>query len=367
MKFNIAIIGCGRVAWHHCQNILKISNLDVVAVCDLNKDLSRNFGDRLKCLSYTNYHIMLKENPSIDIVSICTPSGMHFEHARDILVNYQKNLVIEKPICLKVSQVKTLYKLANKYKKKIFPVFQNRFNKAVQKIKSDIYTGTLGHPRMISIRLKWCRPQKYYDLSPWRGTFSHDGGAMTNQGIHHLDLLRYLGGEVNKVICITKTLGANIEVEDTSCAVVEFVNGAIGTIEITTAVRPTDDEAVVSLVCEKGIAEIGGIAVNILTKYSPSDKMKIKHSDDFNDLDDRGKVYGRGHHEFYKQVKKSLMHQKEFIISPGDCLKTIKLLNSLYISSETKKFQKVNTSGDYKKLGRSNIKISNLYRTKSYK
>ena len=104
-------------------------------------------------------------------------------------------------------------------------------------------------------------------MSPWRGTYSHDGGALTNQGIHHVDLLRYLFGEVSYVNCQMKTLGSKIEVEDTVVATFGFKNGAVGTLEITTAARPIDYEASVSILGSKGMAQIGGIAVNKLEVF----------------------------------------------------------------------------------------------------
>ena len=100
--------------------------------------------------------------------------------------------------------------------------------------------------------MRWCRPQRYYDLSDWRGTYSHDGGALTNQGIHHIDLLRYLFGEVKTVNCKMKTFGAKIEVEDSAVANLEFQNNSIGTLEVTTAARPKDYEASISIIGSKG-------------------------------------------------------------------------------------------------------------------
>ena len=122
----------------------------------------------------------------------------------------------------------------------IFPVFQNRYNKAVRRVKQAIAAGELGDIRIVSVRVRWCRPQRYYDMAPWRGTFSHDGGALTNQSIHHVDLIRYLGGEVARVNATMRTLGADIEVEDTVTATIQFDGAAIGTVEATTAARPDD-------------------------------------------------------------------------------------------------------------------------------
>src|SRR3990167_6033687 len=147
---------------------------------------------------------------------------------------------------------------------KMFPVFQNRYNKAVRRAKQALDNDELGDIRIVAARVRWCRPQRYYDMAPWRGTFSHDGGALTNQGIHHVDLLRHLGGEVARVNATMRTLGAAIEVEDTVVATLIYGNGAVGNLEVTTAARPDDFEASLSIVGSKGLAQIGGIGVNEL-------------------------------------------------------------------------------------------------------
>ena len=122
--------------------------------------------------------------------------------------------------------------------------------------------------RIVNVRVRWCRPDRYYNLAAWRGTFSQDGGALTNQGIHHVDLIRYLFGEVDSVSATMKTLGSKIEVEDSVVATFNLKNGAIGSLEITTAARPIDYEASISVLCSKGMSQIGGLAVNELQVFS---------------------------------------------------------------------------------------------------
>ena len=153
---------------------------------------------------------MLIRHKEINLVIIATPSGMHYEHSKDIIKDFKKNLIIEKPLTLKIKQAKTLFTLAKKNKVKIFPVFQNRYNLAVKRVKKSLKYNEIGELRVVNVRVRWCRKQRYYNLSPWRGTYSHDGGALTNQGIHHIDLLRYLIGEVEYVNCQMKTLAPRL-------------------------------------------------------------------------------------------------------------------------------------------------------------
>ena len=301
----------------------------------------------------------------IDLVVLMTPSGMHYEHAKKIISKYKKNIIIEKPICLKTSQVIELYKLANKNKVKIFPVFQNRYNKAVEFLKKKKTINALGKIRIISVQVRWCRPQRYYDLADWRGTFSHDGGALTNQGIHHIDLLRYLGGQIESVNCTMKTLGVtNVEVEDTAVATFKYKDNSVGTLEVTTSARPDDFEASISIVGSNGLAQIGGIAVNMLEIFTLNPSECNEYSDDFTDLPDRGKVYGRGHMSMYKDIADHINGKNSYPISEKECLETIRLLHSCYASDELNEWVNINENIHSTRLGKENNLLSEEYRTK---
>ncbi len=355
-KFNIAIIGAGRIAEHHLKAIQKIKNFRLTAICDLNYNKAISFSKKYNVPYYLDYNKMLKKLENIKIVAIMTPSGCHYEQCKDIITKYKKHIIVEKPTFLRPSHVNEIYDLADKYKVKIFPVFQNRFNKSIKKIKNEIIKKKIGKINIVNIRVRWCRPQRYYDLAPWRGTYSHDGGALTNQGIHHIDLLRYLVGEVKEVSSNLLTLGSKIEVEDTGLALFKFLNGAVGSLEITTAARPIDFEASISILGSKGTVQIGGLAVNQIILYTPNPKICNKFSEKIPD------AYGFGHYELYNQIYKSISKNKKFIISRQDCFKTILLLNAFYVSHEKRKSITINNKVESKKLGKKNEKIAKIYR-----
>jgi UDP-N-acetyl-2-amino-2-deoxyglucuronate dehydrogenase len=354
----VGIIGCGRVSGHHCRSIVDTEGSELVAVCDLIPERADVYHQQFGAMAYDNYHQMLLENPRINTVAIITPSGMHYEHALDIVSRYRKNIIVEKPTFLKPSQVKALYATAATAGVNVFPVFQNRHNVAVRRVRLGLSQGELGQIRVVSVRVRWCRPQRYYDLAPWRGTFAMDGGALTNQGIHHIDLLRVLGGEVARVCSTHRTLGAEIEVEDTATAALVFRNGAIGVLEVTTAARPSDYEASISLVCENGLAQIGGIAVNELQVYTPDPDACARSSEDFS-----GNVYGHGHVKLYEEIVAFLDGGQPFSVSYEDALSTIQLLNSFYVSDERQSWVDVASAGDSARLGVVDEKLANLYRT----
>jgi UDP-N-acetyl-2-amino-2-deoxyglucuronate dehydrogenase len=354
----IGIIGCGRVAGHHCRSIVQTVGAELVAVCDLIPEKVNLYRDQFGAKAYCSYHQMLIENPQIDTVAIITPSGMHYEHALDIISRYQRNIIVEKPTFMRPSQVTEVYTRAAASGVQIFAVFQNRHNLAVKRVLSGLAQGELGRVRSVAVRVRWCRPQRYYDLAAWRGTFSMDGGCLTNQGIHHIDLLRLTGGEVSSVCGVNKTLGASIEVEDTAVAAIAFESGAIGTLEITTAARPIDYEASLSLVCENGLAQIGGIAVNELQVYTPDPASCTKNTEDFS-----GNVYGNGHVKIYEQITASLTNGLPFPVTYEDTVATIQLLNSFYVADETQSWVNVATAGDSRRLGRLDNELANMYRT----
>ena len=354
----VAIIGCGRVSGHHCRSIAQTEGVELTAVCDLIPEKAKAYQEQFGEKAYENYHRMLLENPQINTVAIITPSGMHYEHALDIISRYRKNVIVEKPTFMKPSQVKEAYARASAAGVQIFAVFQNRQNLAVKRVLEGLAHGELGQLRSIAVRVRWCRPQRYYDLAPWRGTFSMDGGCLTNQGIHHIDLLKLMGGDVSRVCSVQKTLGADIEVEDTATAAIEFDNGAIGALEITTAARPIDYEASLSLVCENGLAQIGGIAVNELQTYTPDPAACAGNSEDFS-----GNVYGHGHVRLYEEILAFFAEGKPFPVTYEDTLSTIQLLNSFYLSDETRSWVNVAAAGDSVRLGRLDNELADIYRT----
>jgi len=360
---NVAIIGCGRVAGHHCTSIAHTDGVSLAAVCDLIAEKASGYGQEFGVPAYTNYHEMLARHPEADIVAVVTPSGMHFEHGAEIIERYRRHVIVEKPTFMRPEQLHEAYDLAARAGVLVFPVFQNRYNKAVRRAKAALDSGELGDVRIVAVRVRWCRPQRYYDLAPWRGTFSHDGGALTNQSIHHVDLLRYLGGEVARVNATMRTMGADIEVEDTAVATLEYASGAVGVVEATTAARPDDFEASISIVGSKGLAQIGGIAVNELQVFTPDPDACAANSEDFVGIKGHGAVYGYGHGDMYRDIVAHFRDGVPYPVSRDDCLGTIRLLHAFYRADEEGNWVAADTDAASVRLGRPNDAISDLYRT----
>ncbi|WP_100747203.1 Gfo/Idh/MocA family protein, partial [Leptospira ellisii] len=285
--------------------------------------------------AYADMHSMMK-NEKIDVVSILTPSGLHAEHVIQ-LAKYGKDIVVEKPMALTLEDADAMIQACDENGSKLFVVKQNRFNVPVLKLREALEAKRFGRLVMGTIRVRWCRTQDYYNQDPWRGTWELDGGVLTNQASHHIDLLEWMMGDVESVFAKGNTSLVNIETEDTAVATVKFTNGALGIIEATTAARPTDLEGSISILGEQGTVVIGGFAVNKIQTWKFS-----KETDEDLEIMDRysvnpPNVYGYGHQAYYEHVVDCIINQKSALVDGLKGRKSLELITALYESIETGK------------------------------
>ena len=236
-KFGFGIVGCGMVSDLHATVIAGISDAALVGVFDKNIERANDFAKKNEVKRvYASYEDMLADK-EIDIVCICTPSGLH---APLIIQAAEsgKHFIVEKPMAITEAQLSSVIEAVEKYKVKGEVISQYRFSHAVQSIKQAVDEGKLGKIILGDIYMKYNRTPEYYKSS-WRGTLAMDGGgALMNQGIHGIDLLQYIMGPVKSVMGCCRTMVHDIEVEDTACLTLEYENGAIGTVQGTTSVNP---------------------------------------------------------------------------------------------------------------------------------
>jgi predicted dehydrogenase len=238
-KFGFGVIGCGVVSRFHLEAIRDIENAKLIAVCDISEDAARNTAHQYGCINwYTDYRELLGRD-DIDIVCICTPSGLR----RDIAIlaaRMGKHIIVEKPIEVSLERIDDMLRECEKNGVVIAGIFSMRYNEHYRLLKEAISEGRFGRLSMGDAYIKWYRSQEYYDSGKWRGTRLLDGGgALMNQSIHFIDLLQWMMGPVKEVFGVSGTLAhQGIEVEDTAAAIVKYENGAIGVIEGTTAAYP---------------------------------------------------------------------------------------------------------------------------------
>jgi len=236
-KVNFGIIGCGLISNNHADAINLIENANLVACTDVNEKSLKTFSEKYNIKAYDDVEKMLQDD-DIDVVSICTPSGLHARFAV-LAAKYKKHIVVEKPMALTVEQCDEIINASKENNIKVEVICQNRFKDTFRTVKKVIEDGYLGKIVSADIYMKYYRSKEYYESSNWKGTWKMDGGgALMNQGIHGVDIMLYMLGDVKSVFGHAKTLARDIEVEDTASAVVEYENGALGVIQGTTSVSP---------------------------------------------------------------------------------------------------------------------------------
>jgi UDP-N-acetyl-2-amino-2-deoxyglucuronate dehydrogenase len=237
-QFGFGIIGAGTISDIHALAIEAIPNAKLHGVFSLTKNKSQAFAYKHNCASYNMLEEMLLV-PEIDIVCICTPSGVHLDPTIKC-IEAGKHCVIEKPLEVTLEKCDSIIEAAGKAGVKTAVIFPSRFYEAAQQVKKAIDEQRFGKLVLGGAYVKWSRSEAYYQSAAWRGTWNLDGGgALMNQGIHSVDLLQWYMGDVVSVQSVTANVKhKTIEVEDTVVSTLQFANGALGTIECSTAVFP---------------------------------------------------------------------------------------------------------------------------------
>ena len=238
MPLGFGIIGCGMIAQFHARAIQEISGIRLVGCCSRNPDTAQRFADEWSVTPYQTLAELLQD-PKLDVVCICSPSGAHAEPAI-AAARAGKHVVVEKPLEINMKRCDRIIKACEVNGVVLSVIFPSRFHSASQLVKQAIDSGKFGRLTLGDAFVKWYRTQEYYDSGNWRGTWDLDGGgALMNQAIHNVDLLTWLMGPVAEISANTATLGhKRIEVEDVATASLRFANGALGTIVATTAAWP---------------------------------------------------------------------------------------------------------------------------------
>jgi UDP-N-acetyl-2-amino-2-deoxyglucuronate dehydrogenase len=239
-KIRFGIVGCGVIAPFHARGVTNAPDAELVAVCDIIQPradkLSADFGG---AAVYTDYREMLAAG-GVDAVCVCVPSGLHGQVTIDA-AKAGKHVMCEKPIEITLDKIDAMVAACEQAKVKLGVIFQRRTSPVWHKIKKTIDDGKLGKMVLGDAYLKYYRSQEYYDSGDWRGTWELDGGgALMNQGVHMIDLLRWIMGPIDTVYAKADHLVRNIEVEDTACAVMQYASGAFGVLEGTTSVVKMD-------------------------------------------------------------------------------------------------------------------------------
>lgn len=334
---NFALVGCGRIAKRHSELLgnSQVAHARLAAVCDIVDTKAMRIGGQFGVPWFNDYHVMMKTVP-VDVVVVLTESGNHAKQVKE-LSRYGKHIMVEKPMALTLDDADAMIRACDLAGIKLFVVKQNRFNVPVIKLREALEAGRFGKLVLGTIRVRWCRDQAYYDQDAWRGTWALDGGVLTNQASHHVDLLEWMMGEVDSVYAMSTTALAKVETEDTAVVTLRFRNGALGVIEATTATRPKDLEGSISVLGEGGSVEIGGFAVNRMKVWSfvkpIADDAEVLERFSVNPPN----VYGFGHQAYYEHVVDCIVNGKQHLVDGLEGRKSLELISAIYESIETKR------------------------------
>lgn len=332
-KIKLGIIGCGRIFDKHLKALNSKKNklnIDLVSVCDTDKN-KLNKVNNIKIKKYNNFKDFFDNSSNLDLVTICTPSGLHYEHCLQA-ANKNLNVLVEKPITLIFKQSKRLSDIFNKKKLKLFVVKQNRFNKTLIVLKEIIKKKLLGKIYLANFNVFWHRPQKYFDQDKWKGSKILDGGTIYNQASHHIDIINWLFGKTKKVSCILSTLGRKIQTEDTAIINLETVNGPLISTNVTILSYKKNYECYLNIIAEKGNIKIGGPALNQFNYFDVDNLIKIKKI--FNKFNYKfNKIYNYGHEDVYRALTLDLKRGVNTCPTVNDTIETIKLIESCHKSS----------------------------------
>jgi len=328
----IALVGCGRIAKNHLEAIRASEDLELVGVCDIVAEraeaAAREYGTR----GYASYEALLGESGA-DVVSICTPSGLHPRHGIQA-AQAGKHVISEKPMATRLEDADALVAACDEAGVHLFVVKQNRLNPSIQLLKRAVDRERFGRIYMANTTVRWSRPQDYYDQARWRGTWEFDGGAFMNQASHYVDMIQWLVGPVESVVAKTATLARRIETEDSGAAVLRFRSGALGVIEVTMLTYPKNLEGSITILGETGTVKIGGTAVNRVehwqfAEYDDDDKLVEAASTN------PPNVYGFGHEVYYRNVLAVLRGEAAPETDGREGRKSLELLLGIYESART--------------------------------
>ncbi|GEC91582.1 Gfo/Idh/MocA family protein [Brevibacillus brevis] len=337
---HFAIVGCGHISKKHIEAIENVENAKLVTVCDTSVERLQETCEKYQVNGYKDLGEMLDNQPEIDVVCICVPSGLHAKLAIQA-ANAKKHLIVEKPIALTIQDAETIVQACKDNGVKLSVVHPNRFRPAIMALKKAMTTGQFGKISHANATLRWNRNQAYYDQAAWRGTKEMDGGVLMNQAIHNLDLLLWLMGPVEEVQGYSATRLRNIEAEDVAAATVRFQNGALGIIEAAATIFPKNFEESLSIFGESGTAVVSGTTANWI-KHWEFESLPKQHAEALIQEVEHDPYGTPGQEEIIRDMVDAIRSDRDPVVSGVDGLEALKLVLAIYKSAELGKPVKLN-------------------------
>jgi len=317
------------------ESIARIDGAEIVACCDKIEARAKQAAQKFNIVNfYSDYNKMLQQEKA-DAVIICTHSGLHAKMGIKA-AQHSLHVITEKPMATRLKDADALISACDENQVQLFVVKQNRLNTTIKLLKKAIEKKRFGQIYFAQSNIFWQRPQNYYDMAKWRGTWEFDGGAFMNQASHYVDAVQWLIGPVDSIMAHTATLARDIETEDSGTAILRFRNGVIGNINVTMLTYPKNMEGSITVLGEKGTVKIGGIAINKIEKW------EFEDYDDDDRIIERSNyeppnVYGLGHLPYYKNVLATLRGDSGADTDGRGGRKSLEIIEAIYKSAKTGK------------------------------
>lgn len=334
-KTKFAIVGAGVISASHARSIAKNPEAELVSVCDIIPERATKLASEYGVeATYVSYQEMFSKE-EIDIVSVCVPSGIHAE-VTIAAAQAGIHVLCEKPLDITREKMTAMIDACRKADVKLGAVYQRRTLDAAIKTREAIQAGKFGKLVLGDAYLKYYRNQEYYDSGDWRGTWELDGGgALMNQGIHGIDLIQWMVGEVESVFAYAAPIVREIEVEDTAVITVKYKNGAFGVIQGTTSVYPGQETRF----------EIHGENGSVVFADSGFKEWKFIGSDEpipvatntEGGSDDPTSISQEGHYIFINDIIQAVKEDREPLVPGEEARKAVDLLLAIYESVRTEK------------------------------
>jgi UDP-N-acetyl-2-amino-2-deoxyglucuronate dehydrogenase len=332
-NIKFALVGCGRIAQRHAEHISKFGIL--VAVCDVIKSKADELAQKYNAKAYYDLSNLLVSEKEVQVISICSPNGLHALHSIQSL-KAGFHVLCEKPMAINVSDCGEMIKAAEQANKRLFAIKQNRFNPPVEAVKKVIDEGRLGKIYSVQLSCFWNRNEDYYHNS-WKGTKELDGGTLYTQFSHFIDLLYWMIGDVKDLEAYTANYAHHdiIEFEDTGVVILKFQNGAIGTVNYTVNSYEKNMEGSLTIFGEKGTIKIGGQYLNEL-EYQNIEGYKIENLATGNTANNYGKYQGSmsNHDKIYANLVDVLTNNASISTSAFEGLKTVEIIDKIYYKAK---------------------------------
>jgi UDP-N-acetyl-2-amino-2-deoxyglucuronate dehydrogenase len=330
-KIRIAVVGCGRISKNHFGSIEKYSDeFELISICDVDSQVLDEHSKKYKVPAYLSLEEML-QNEKLDLVALCTPSGLHPEQAI-MAAKHKVHVLTEKPMATRWNDGLRMVKACDEEGVRLFVIKQNRRNTTLQLLKRAVTEKRFGKIHMVQLNVFWTRPQSYYDQgNGWRGTWEFDGGAFMNQASHYVDLLDWLIGPVEKIQAMMSTT-RDIEAEDTGVLNIKWRNGALGSMSVTMLTYPQNLEGSITILGEKGTVRVGGVAINDIQLWQ-FEEAKPYDAEIESANYETTSVYGFGHPLYYKNVVDVFRGDADPETDGREGLKTLELLIAAYLSA----------------------------------